>query len=287
MIIFRKSERYLGLCLTQGYLSLSEFNKDNGRLDYHGVIKDHFDSAVCVVERIKSAWKGLIHKNDKVFISVPSIKVLKKIIYLSKELNENDIAKYIKLEGRNHFPEIEEELCFDFVVSFSENSRDENMVYLFAVKQEEINSRRKLAKDLKVNLLAIEPENFSVLRFFLSKVDLGKIKDECFIYLVQDFDEIWRLLVFNEREILEDHILFHDDFQERLTRLFKVISQTRKINKIFIPAQDKAFDLELSEIISSSAKIEDVHLMADAGDYDKIRFTGQISLGLAIRGMMK
>ena len=135
MITFFKHKKHIGMGVNPHSITLAEFNKKGRVLNYLGEIPYRAQESFQAFEKIGKEICSRVAKNHWVTMSIPSVKIMKKIICLNKALTVNDVATYVKWEGKKHFPEATEELYFDFSFDCHQEESQEMMIHLFAVKK--------------------------------------------------------------------------------------------------------------------------------------------------------
>ena len=291
MNIFSKNTKCFGLCITPQYLALAMLAKQGqretiGYFEETSILSSNHEE---ILEKVKENYRDLVDRYSPLFISVPAIKVLRKVVHLSKELSMADITLHFKIEKDRYFPEIQESLSFDFFVSYdkeSDKNSDEHEVHLFAIKTEEVVLRKKIAKALNLNLQAIEPDNLAAVRLVLLRNSFSDIGGP-FAFLTKDIDKNWHFLIFNNQEIIYEQVLIAQDFNVRFLqaiRNFKVAMPQVAIEKFLVPSHYQEDFLFLGGSQEDLPKVEYLNFVK-AGEWNipELHYLAQVAVGLAWR----
>lgn len=285
MAIFFKPKKQIGICEWPQGLVLAELIRPEEKLNYLGEIHCALHGGNQNWKAIKSEIQSRVPRNSPLIMSIPVIKVLKKTIFLSKELTETDVAIHIQWEGENYFPDVDQELSFDFIFCPRKEGASENEIHLFAVRKEEITMRESFAKHMGLDLLAVEPDSYSALRFLLSRKPIEELSVEPVAFLTQDIDKRWRLVLFNHEEVLFSHILLSSDLRRRLLQIFCSSpdkATRKKAKKLFIPSHDR--EAYLKEIGQPIELFEVEYLSLFENNMKHPHYCTQVAFGLALRG---
>ena len=117
------------------------------------------------------ALKKLMEKQDLAglvaCISVPNSQAITRIIQLSAELSEKDIATEIDLEADRYIPYAIDEVNLDFVVMGKSAKSEELIDVLLTVsKSENVDSRVKLLEEANLTTEIVEIDSFAMERAF-------------------------------------------------------------------------------------------------------------------------
>jgi type IV pilus assembly protein PilM len=243
-----KLENYASL-ESKDYLKVSNDTKRSGSIEM-------LDAKI-VVDLKKIIEKAEITARD-VAMSVPASSAFSSIINLP-DIPDNEISKAVDFEARQYIPIPIEEVVFDWSIVSRETNKDGNVndvgdagwskrvkVLLVAIPKEITNKYANIAKSLKLNLVALETEPFSLSRSLVSH-DKG-------VFAVIDIgSKTTNITIVENGSVLTSHSIFGTGGNE----ITKVISRGLNIDFRRAEALKKDVGLKFSD---SERKVSEIIL---------------------------
>lgn len=195
-------------------------------------------ATACIVKAIKTALSKAQLKTTKVRVAIASSKVISKILKMSAQLSDKDIACEIELEIDKYFPYPAEEMCFDYaIVSASEDSNDEVDVLLTAAKLQHITDITNIVTAAGLVPVAVDVDVYAIARSFRALIQKNDIisTNKTFAIFDISIDFIIVIIISNNRVLyVREQILqeLHHSTESQLIQLYKEFIITVGVNVV-------------------------------------------------------
>lgn len=267
---FLMQRSLLGIDITHAYIAAVELYKK--QIISYGI---RYRSTNNLLKELTSFICENHFQAKHVYTALPLEQSIRKNIPFSIELNEQDIEFELSTHQQKYFPGIQEKLVFDFV-----DQGDNKLI--FAIKEAEIIRRIQTFKYVGFELFGIEPDSYALLRTVLHTESIALPKNQAAILLNTEPADT-RVIIFNDTEILTEHIDQSFDLQEILSR-FQTNFPDYALKNIYVIGSPLPRKLERLNI--PILKVDPLRKMFGT-TFDNLKHKNEllVALGLALRGL--
>ena len=246
---------------------------------------------------IRKMFAGKISRAKNVAAAVSFDCVTSLECDFSSVLNECDIETELRLNSKKYFPQINEELMFDFMfINDLDKRSGMRKTKIFAMAVEKLFRKNKIVKSFGLKSSFIEIDNYAILRVVRRIVKLELSTNEICILLIP-FNEERKLIVFNNDEALSEIKLGRKSFDENEVDFImaklqeaKLYFKQHEIKKIIIIdiLQNKN---RLTQIVKEQVRLDAIMLdpfaeikINNIEKFNKYKEQLITAFGLALRG---